>query len=105
MTTFHKTVLQKVLVEVVETMNPDGIVNHLYAEGFLSDRDLADIKQPPHMNDRVQTLILQLKRKPDGAYDCLLSALAKDGQGPVADIIRKKECEYAYMHPQITSLH
>lgn len=91
MSEFHKKVLNKALPDVVQAMVAYSLMNHLIADNILGTDELEKVKKEGGTNDRNQYILVQIQRRPDYAYGCLLSALEKDNQTHVVTIIKEKE--------------
>lgn len=96
MSNFHKKVINRALPEVVQTMVTDGVMNYLIADDIFGTDELEKVHRVGGTNNRNQYVLVQIQRKPDSAYNCLLSALKRDGQVHVVTIIKEKAAQGNY---------
>ncbi|ELU00167.1 hypothetical protein CAPTEDRAFT_220800 [Capitella teleta] len=91
MTRAHKQHLSQHRDSLVENMYPDDVLNRLQSRKVLTARDVTRIKEKGGIDSQNETLLDVLLRKPDRAFEELVSSLRETDQDHVANIISPRD--------------
>ena len=93
---FHKDILQKHFQDLVEDVNPDPVMRHLFSKGIISKEDMEAIRSKGTSTEKNEDLLLRLMKKGHDAFKMFVEGLQKD-QSPLAETLKDEGNESIFV--------